>query len=284
MGSTYDNLSADKPHQQIDPTEMFSRKGGPILKRALHALLKTSTMGLAALAAGCSTVSSVVEEYSYPRDTAVNIDKYHYLINTQKCADATRISPDGVIDCRAADGTKSASISPVGDLQMSLFKYNKFAWGSEEHQALLYDFHYLGGKERMAQNLVGSVAFIYSVNNTMKSTKYGSIATGIGPNYGSAPELKQLSVWDAREYSLANWSLQNSNLYNFGNGTLVNKNGIVGTQIGNITYYKNGVNEYSSGSHSYFSNGLRSMQITDSITAFSNGKSCTDIGPIKKCQ
>lgn len=255
------------------------------MKRALHALLKTSTMGLAMLAAGCSIVSSVVEEYSYPRDTAVNIGKYHYLINTQKCADVTRISPDGVIDCRAADRTKSASISPAGDLRMSLFnKYNKFAWGSEEHQAFLYDFHYLGGKERVAKNLVGSVAFIYSATNAMKSTKYGSIAPGAGPDYGSALELNKFSVWEVREYSLANWSLQNSNLYNFENGMLVSKNGIAGVKTGNITHYKNGVNEYSSGAHSYFSDDLRSMQITDSITAFSNGQFCTDIGPIKRCQ
>lgn len=239
---------------------------------------------MTALAAGCSTVSSVVEEVNYPRDTAITIGKYHYLINTEKCADATRISSDGEIDCRAADGSKSASITPFAEWRVNyLYKYYKFQWGSPEHQAFLYDFHYKGGKERMAQALVGSVLMVATVANAMKTTNYGSLPAGTGPNYGSFPELKSLSVWEAREFDIANWSLNNSTLYDLGNGMLTNQNGFAGRKIGNFTYYDNGLREYSMGSTSYFSNGTRSMQVTDSITSLSNGRHCVTIGPVRKC-
>lgn len=254
------------------------------MKATSQSFLKAATAGMIALTAGCSTVSSVVEEVNYPRDTAITVGKYHYLINTEKCADATRISSDGEIDCRAADGSKSSSITPFAQWRVNILRENlKMEWGSPEHQAYLYDFHYNGGKERMAQALVGSVLMVITVANAMKTTNYGSLPAGTGPNYGSYPELKNLSVWDARHFDIANWSLNNSTLYDFGNGMLVNRNGFVGRKIGNITFYKDGLREYSMGSTSYFSNGMRSIQVTDSITYLSNGQNCITIGSVRRC-
>ncbi|NNA05138.1 hypothetical protein, partial [Pseudomonas lundensis] len=153
-----------------------------------------------------------------------------------------------------------------------------------DSQAFLYDFHYKGGKERMAQALVGSVLMVAAVTNAMKTTNYGSLPAGTGPNYGSYPELKKLSVWDARQFDIANWSLNNSILYDFGNGMLANRNGFAGRKIGDFTYYDNGLREYSMGSTSYFSNGTRSIQVTETITVISNGQTCNNISGIRICR
>jgi len=255
------------------------------LKATSQVFLKAATVGMTVLTAGCATVSSVVEEVNYPRDTAITVGKYHYLINTEKCADATRISSDGEIDCRAADGSKSSSITPFAQWRVNALRgHLKMEWGSPEHQAFLYDFHYKGGKERMAQALVGSVLMVAAVTNAMKTTNYGSLPAGTGPNYGSYPELKKLSVWDARQFDIANWSLNNSILYDFGNGMLANRNGFAGRKIGDFTYYDNGLREYSMGSTSYFSNGTRSIQVTETITVISNGQTCNNISGIRICR
>lgn len=248
--------------------------------------IATTTVLLASITTGCTTISGVVEEVQSPRDTAIIIGKHHYLINTYKCAEARNIDEDGVIDCYAADGSRSASVAPAGDLKLSMFKkYVKFAWASEEHQAYLYNFHYQGGKERIAANLVNSAALVYSAVNFMKEAKYSTYNSGDShPKFGTAPELNGMSIWDAREYSIANWNLHNANLYSLGSGITFNQNGIYSRKIGNLTFHNDGTRSYQTGNSTYNTSGKLTNQITDSISYSTNGMMCMDIGSITRCR
>lgn len=246
----------------------------------------TTTVFLASIATGCTTISGVVEEVQFPRDTAIIIGEYHYLVSIYKCAEARNINEDGVIDCYAADGSRSASVAPVGDLQLSMFKkYVKFAWASEEHQAYLYNIHYQGGKERIAANLVNSAALVYSTVNLMKEAKYSTYNSGGDyPKFGSNPELNNMSMWDAREYSIANWKLHNANLYKLGGGITSNHSGIYSKKIGDLTFYSDGTRSYQTGNSIYNTGGKLTKQITDSISYSTNGVMCMDIGNITRCR
>ncbi len=246
-----------------------------------------STIFLSFITTGCTTISGVVEEVSYPRDTAIIIGKYHYLINTDKCAEVRNIDERGVIDCYSEDGLKSTPVTPLGDFRLSIFKkHAEFEWASEEHQAFLYYMHYQGGLERLASNLVNTVAFVHSTANFMKEAKYSTYNSSAGfPKFGAFPELNSMSMWDAREFSIANWQLHNSSFYhNQGSGVTLNQAGIYSKKIGNLTFYNNGTRSYQIGNSTYNTNGTRTYQATDRVSYSTDGTNCLTIGNIIRCR
>lgn len=248
--------------------------------------IATTAVFLTFITTGCSTISGVVEEVQFPRDTAIIIGKHHYLINTYKCAEARNIDERGVIDCYAVDGAKSTAVAPLSNLRISIFeKHAGFKWASEEHQALLYDLHYQGGKERLVGNLVNSVALVYLTVNLMKDVKYSTYESGAGfPIFGTAPELNNMSIWDAREYSIANWQLHNASFYHkLGNGITLSQDGGYSKQIGNLTFYSEGTRSYQSGNFIYNTNGVHTRQVTDRLSYSTDGTSCITIGNLIRC-
>lgn len=244
---------------------------------------------LALLAVGCTTVSELVEIEQFPRDTAISIGERNYLINTFKCSEIRAINLAGVLECYATDGTKSVPISPASTFQMGLFEDQfEFEWGSEEHQAFLYEFHYLGGKERLASSLIGAVRAVMStidVIDAMNSTYYESneLVT-ILPQYRNTEALIGMSAWDLRGFSIADWHLNNSTFFQINDRITFNQGGINSQRIGDIEFHSNGVRSYYFGDSIYSSNGATTRRIGDTFTASSDGTVCTIIMEITRCR
>lgn len=239
---------------------------------------------------GCALISEVNEINQYPRDTAISIGERWYVISTYKCAEVRSIDDEGVLDCYAEDGTKSMPVSPGSQWQMETFKKHfDYEWGSEEHQAYLYDFYYLGGKERLANSILNSInttVYMYKTSkNLMKSDEYitGSSKSGI-PLYGSSHALSGMSIWDAREYSMADWHFNNATYFHLNSGVTYGQGGIYSQRVGNITFHKNGIKSYQFGDTIYHSNHTTTQRITENITYTSDGTHCTKIGNMTRCR
>lgn len=248
---------------------------------AVAILLPLSTMG-------CAVVSEMVEIDQYPRDTAISIDERKYLINTFKCADIRTIDEQGVLECYAADGTKSLPVSPAGAFQLSAFEDQfEFAWGSEAHQAWLYEFHYLGGKERLARQIIGAFTQIQNTIDIMNTTFYTANDMQVQfPQY-AAPQrfeaFKGFPVKDIREYSIADWHLNNYTYFQTGN-IAYDGDEVIAQRIGRLTFHSNGLRSYDLGSTTYTSNGVSTIQINDATTYSNDGTICAAIGNMTRCR
>lgn len=228
---------------------------------------------------GCISMEEIAENEHYPRDTAISIGDQRYVVNTYKCAEIRRINDKGALECYAADGSKSAKVSPEGDFQRQLFdKYIDYEWGSEEHHAFLYDFYYQGGKERLANSLAQTTIAIVEIHQAMNSSSYNQgTSTGGVPLYGTNPALNGMTVWGAREFSLADWHFNNISYFNLGNGRTYTQGGISSQTIGNLTFHSNGVKSYHFGDSIYHSNGTTSISVSDSLTYTNDGTHCLSV-------
>lgn len=239
---------------------------------------------------GCVSVAELLEMDEFPRDTAVSIGNYNYVINTIKCHEVRNIGEDGDLECYAADGSKSAPVSPQGEWLMEQFdKYHDYEWGSEEHQAFLYEFHYLGGKERLANSMLQTVqataSLVQTTQQIMNSTNYNAATSSSSmPVYGANPALNGMNVWEAREFSMADWHFNNLTYFTLDNGLSYGQGGILSQRTGMITQQSNGIYSYQFGDSTYHSNGAVTRQVTDNISFTNNGTICTQItGSITRC-
>ncbi|MEZ5554519.1 hypothetical protein [Haliea sp.] len=249
---------------------------------------RLTTLSVVLVTSGCAPLAEIQETQKYPRDTALTIGGYSYLINTYRCAEVRSINDEGVLECYAGDGSLSAQVTPASQFQLNMFeKYVDYEWGSEEHQAFLYDFHYLGGKERLANGIVQPFFTVFEVTKqVMDATKYSSESSATtGPIYGKDPVLEGMSAWEARQFSLASWHFSNSNYFSFGNGLTYDTGGSLSKKIGGITHHSNGLKSYHFGDSTYHSNRTTSVRIGDNMSYTSDGTICTSLtSNITRCR
>lgn len=255
-------------------------------QKAPYIFSKCIPIALIAFAStGCST-SLFLEEIQHPRDTAIIIGPHYYLISPYKCAKAKSIDEKGIIECYAADDSKSASVPPIGNFQRRMFeKHLPYAWASNEHQAALYHFHYQGGKEQAAANVVSALTAAHTAVEALDSVSYAAHKSAHPTHsFGNFQELDSMSVWEAKEFSIANWHLQNSTIYNLGDNYDFSSQGFESRRLGNLSLHKGGSASYHTGNTTYHTGGMLTHQVTDSISRSSNGKHCIKISIVTRCR
>lgn len=166
----------------------------------------------------CASLKGELQGLSYPPSTAILIGDRPYQISTIKCATIKAVREDGALDCYDAEGRQSAPIRPISSWRRKTVE-EQFGvkWGSPEHQAILFNFFYGGGKEQMAKALISATqqaATLRSMAASLDRSRDIQIETAQRRIEGASIYSEGgMSAWQAYQLNMSQWHLDNSRYF-----------------------------------------------------------------------